>query len=327
MDDGEDLNPAVCRDDVDGPRLPALGTYDIRSPSCEQVIPVTPDIKLRQYAAAPDLKLDLLNPSDSDFCYSNQFPKRGICLIVNNDKFDRCVNMPDRVGSQADISNVYKAFHFIDFHCLLVQNVTVRQLRRLMHDIANKNHSEFDCFACVLLSHGEEGQIFATDGLVRIDDLLAPFKGDVCGSLAGKPKLFFIQACRGNRLDSGTTVTTVDTDDQTDSSDTRVEKTQRIPAEADFLLACSVVSGYYSWRNSRSGSWFIQAITSVFLEHGRTMDLMRMLTRVSRKVAYEFESNASNPAMSKKKQIPSIVSMLTKELYFPPKKTSNSSIS
>lgn len=328
MDAGEDLNPSAYGDYVDGgPRMPSLSVYDAKAPCSEQVIPVTPDIKLRQYAAAPDLKLDFLNPSDADFRYSNAYPKRGICLIVNNDKFDRSVNMPDRVGSQADISNIYKAFHFLDFYCLLVQNVSMRQLRRVMNDMANRDHSQSDCFACVLLSHGEEGQIYATDGLVRIDDLLAPFKGDVCASLAGKPKLFFIQACRGNRLDSGTTITNIDPDNETDSGEAQNEKTQRIPAEADFLLACSVVSGYYSWRNSRSGSWFIQAITSVFFEHGRTMDLLRMMTRVNRKVAYEFESNASNPAMSKKKQTPSLVSMLTKELYFPPKKTSTSSVS
>ena len=27
---------------------------------------------------------------------------------------------------------------------------------------------------------------------------------------------------------------------------------------ADFLLAHSTVAGYYSWRNTASGSWFIQ---------------------------------------------------------------------
>ena len=46
------------------------------------------------------------------------------------------------------------------------------------------------------------------------------------------------------------------------------------------------------------------------------MDLVRMLTRVSRMVAYDFESNAAQQHMNRKKQVPSIVSMLTKDVYF-----------
>ena len=34
-----------------------------------------------------------------------------------------------------------------------------------------------------------------------------PFTADRCPSLAGKPKLFFIQACQGNRMDKGVEVT------------------------------------------------------------------------------------------------------------------------
>ena len=33
-----------------------------------------------------------------------------------------------------------------------------------------------------------------------------PFTADRCPSLAGKPKLFFIQACQGNRMDKGVEV-------------------------------------------------------------------------------------------------------------------------
>jgi hypothetical protein len=46
------------------------------------------------------------------------------------------------------------------------------------------------------------------------------------------------------------------------------------------------------------------------------MDFVKLLTRVNHEVAYGFESNASAAHMNKKKQIPSIVSMLTKDLYF-----------
>ena len=37
--------------------------------------------------------------------------------------------------------------------------------------------------------------------------------------------------------------------------------TYRTPLYADFLLAHSTVAGFYSWRNTVSGSWFIQVST------------------------------------------------------------------
>ena len=73
--------------------------------------------------------------------------------------------------------------------------------------------------------------------------------------------------------------------------------------------------GYYSWRNSIRGSWFIQSLYTVFKSEKHTTDVLRLLTRVNRMVAYEFESNASSMAMNHKKQVPYIASTLTKDLY------------
>ncbi len=58
---------------------------------------------------------------------------------------------------------------------------------------AREDHSQSDCFGCAILSHGEEGMVYGTDGVVQIDTLTAPFKGDRCTQLAGRPKFFFIQ--------------------------------------------------------------------------------------------------------------------------------------
>ena len=55
-----------------------------------------------------------------------------------------------------------------------------------------------------------------------------------------------------------------------------------------------------------------------------TLDLLHILTRVNYQVAYFFESRVScedpdHMILSYKKQMPTIVSMLTKDLYFVPK--------
>lgn len=77
--------------------------------------------------------------------------------------------------------------------------------------------------------------------------------------------------------------------------------------------------GYYAFRNSVYGSWFIQALNNGLRKYGHILDLMSILTRVNYEVAFEFESLALTAEYSGKKQVPSVVSTLTKDVFFPPK--------
>ena len=84
---------------------------------------------------------------------------------------------------------------------------------------------------------------------------------------------------------------------------------------------------YYSYTHtyiyiilSNIGSWFIQALCHVLQRQGRHRDLLSCLTRVSRKVAFDFQSNTPGDyVMHEKKQIPCITSMLTRDIIFVPK--------
>ena len=68
---------------------------------------------------------------------------------------------------------------------------------------AKGDHSRFDCFFLAVSSHGERGSLLGTDGArVSIEAaVLSPFNGAHCPSLRGKPKVFFLQACRGTEKD------------------------------------------------------------------------------------------------------------------------------
>uniref|UniRef100_A0AAY4B5T8 Caspase-3 n=1 Tax=Denticeps clupeoides TaxID=299321 RepID=A0AAY4B5T8_9TELE len=191
--------------------------------------------------------------------------------------------------------------------CIIINNKNFER-----HTVSKEDHSQSASFVCVLLSHGEEGVIYGTDGVVELKELTRYFRGDQCRSLVGKPKLFFIQACRGTGLDCGTeTESCIETDSVSDHS-----STERIPVEADFLYAYSTAPGYYSWRNVATGSWFVQSLCSLLLAHSGHLEIMQILTRVNHKVALEFQSNSNLPGFNRMKQMPCIVSMLTKEFYF-----------
>ena len=61
--------------------------------------------------------------------------------------------------------------------------------------VAALDHNNGDCFVLVVLSHGSDGYLYAKDGLYSRESLWTQFTADKCPSLAGKPKLFFIQVC------------------------------------------------------------------------------------------------------------------------------------
>ena len=59
---------------------------------------------------------------------------------------------------------------------------------------------EWNSAVVVLMSHGNTGYIYGTDGeKVNIKDIQEEFDAKKCPKLTGKPKLFFIQACRGSK--------------------------------------------------------------------------------------------------------------------------------
>ncbi|KAM9377266.1 caspase-3-like [Pholidichthys leucotaenia] len=247
------------------------------------------------------------NAGFDEYRYKMDYPCIGTCLIINNKNFHRKTGMGPRKGTDVDAGAVAKTFNNLGYKVRIHNDQTVERMTRLMTEASQEDHSQCASFVCVLLSHGDEGAIYGTDGFTELDDLVKPFKGNHCKSLLGKPKLFFIQACRGSLFDEGALI-------ETDS--VAEHQSEKIPVEADCLYAYSTAPGYYSWRNTENGSWFIQKLCESLDQYGRSLELMQIMTRVNRRVAVEFESASNLPGFNQKKQIPAIVSMLTKEFYF-----------
>merc|ERR1711936_609168 len=183
----------------------------------------------------------------------------------------------------------------------------------VLENASHADHSNTAMIAVVVLSHGNEGIFYGYDGAYPAHKVWQPFTADRCPSLAGKPKLFFIQAYQGNRMDKGVEVIA----GGRTSSDSFAS--YRTPLHADFLLAHSTVAGYYSWRNTMQGSWFIQVLGPALLTNCQDHDILTILSKVAKVVATEYESNSSRTEFNNKKQIPFIYSTLTNKLVIKPK--------
>uniref|UniRef100_A0A8C6ZPZ0 Caspase 7 n=1 Tax=Nothoprocta perdicaria TaxID=30464 RepID=A0A8C6ZPZ0_NOTPE len=118
--------------------------------------------------------------------YNMDYKKVGKCVIINNKNFEEKTGMGTRNGTDKDAGDLAKSFRNLGFEVCIYND-------RIITLVKSEDHGDAACFACILLSHGEEGLIYGTDGPMAIKSLTALFRGDKCKSLIGKPKLFFIQ--------------------------------------------------------------------------------------------------------------------------------------
>ncbi|XP_041346821.1 caspase-8-like, partial [Gigantopelta aegis] len=159
-------------------------------------------------------------------------------------------------------------FQRLQFIVKCYMNLTDKGMTDLASQVSLEDHSAFDCFVCCILSHGVEGKLYGTNGrLLSITDLTGPFKSQTCSSLAGKPKLFFIQACQGTEEQCGQEI-------QTDSPYELVDVdapplTKVIPNESDFLFGYATVVGFVSYRSKTQGSWYISKLTEMLNKYAK----------------------------------------------------------
>lgn len=180
---------------------------------------------------------------------------------------------------------------------------------------------EYDSLIITILTHGAaDGKIYAKDSSFLVRELYSPFLGnEKCPALVGKPKMVFVQACRGVLTDPGTEMedrggSSFDRSLSSRSGEDR-EKPYVVPVTADVLLMFSSWEGMVSFRDTANGSWFIQALCDSLRCGKPEDDIMKILTGVNRRVAFEKLAMTDNGNTNFSKQMPTIVSMLTKSFY------------
>ncbi|XP_055484097.1 caspase-6 isoform X2 [Psammomys obesus] len=254
--------------------------------------------------------------------YKMDHKKRGIALIFNHERFFWHLMLPERRGTRADRDNLTRRFSELGFEVKCFDDLKAQELLLTIHEVSTSSHVDADCFLCVFLSHGEGNHIYAYDAKIEIQTLTGLFKGDKCQSLVGKPKIFIIQACRGNQHDVPVVPLDV-VDHQPDRPDnvTQVDAASvyTLPAGADFLMCYSVAEGYYSHRETVNGSWYIQDLCEMLARYGNTLEFTELLTLVNRKVSQRRVDFCQDRGAIGKKQVPCFASMLTKKLHFCPK--------
>jgi caspase 7 len=208
----------------------------------------------------------------------------------------------------------------------------------LLFVVSQMDHSEHDCILITVMTHGDVGVISSHDGDYTIETVTALFTDEKCPSLKGKPRIFFIQACRGGKLDDGYNIRIFEKDkynlhrrkrsntdialfalnkelQEESEEEYEVEKIPEVafypPIYEDFLIVRSTMPYHLSFRNLTEGSWFIQDLCKELEVNGAACDILNLLTHVNLSVS---ERESKELGLNNKKQILCISSKLTKIL-------------
>ncbi|XP_067331280.1 caspase-3-like isoform X2 [Channa argus] len=253
----------------------------------------------------------------------------GLCVIINNENF-KDGNV--RNGTNKDTQSLSEVFSGLGFRVLMCKDQTKDQMDRALKYFASLSgdlsqlqefnvkewsHTEFtelqqplqhgDAFICCILSHGKKGVVFGIDWQpLCIKQITRNFKATDQSPLTGKPKVFLIQACQGDKTQHGVILTDVEADDSSLPS---------IPEEGDFLVAYATVEDHAAFRHKTDGSWFVQSLCQQLQRHcPRGEDITTILHRVNNEVGQKEGSSQVGAA----KQMPEVRFTLRKKLVLSP---------
>lgn len=217
--------------------------------------------------------------------YKMTSAKHGVCLIINNRMF-KDPKHKERVGTERDEYNLIETSYFLGYRPVVMNNLTSTEIRDVfknldsyLMDSNNKARAKVanDSFMCCILSHGNEDSIIGSDseGVKREEIEKLAGESEILNS---KPKIFFLQACRGSG--QGTEPTP------------RVEPDASGSKRADFYICFATVHGDQSYRDPITGSWFVTEVCKILCEYATCERLnsefqLRLNTNVSNNLDYQ----------------------------------------
>jgi hypothetical protein len=265
--------------------------------------------------------LDKITSAEVFEKYNMEHDRRGIALVINIRTYNpNPYHLQERVWSEKDVENLKYTLEYLEFDLKLHQDLKADEIRDKIQEISKLDHTNSDCFLCVVMAHGNEDKIVASDNQeISFEEIMKPIKE--CPTLIGKPKLFFFQACRGenefgrSRSNSGKSSSGNEEYSYTDMAPySSKEKKLNKKKEHESDLFIFYATGHYSFGTEAEGTCFIKSVCEVFnlayKNLPNNMSLTQMIIRINEEVKQKAEQMTDHRIT------------FTKELYFMPKNVS-----
>ncbi|KAK4872533.1 hypothetical protein RN001_014562 [Aquatica leii] len=209
--------------------------------------------------------------------YGDYYPltkeKLGNVYIFNHVTFDNGTLGPRYAGIK-DCQDIEKVFQKLKFNVETYDDLSYNEILKKLSKIAEMDYSNFDCLIIFVLTHGENGKVFARDVGYYPDIYWKSFTNKP--SFMYKPKLIFIQDSRGDETDDESRygiITPKPIDNEV------LEPTgYPLPDVPDVLVMYSCYDGFFSWRTAITGTSFVQRLCLEFKYRSKPNDIITLLT-------------------------------------------------
>ncbi|KAI3381441.1 hypothetical protein SNEBB_000886 [Seison nebaliae] len=186
--------------------VPAIKSTDYNSGDLVIVKPIVRIARLNLNIVNQRPEYDPLEAINRLTRYDISRYKRGGALIIANSHF---INRNTLPGKDIDCSNFSQLFSQFGFHTKIEKNLNTVTMKHVLEQFAleahrsrfsNNENDEWECVVLLLTSHGLKNKIFGTDEkYIQVHELVKLFSS----VLPGRPKLLFIDTCRGDKYYDG----------------------------------------------------------------------------------------------------------------------------
>ena len=234
--------------------------------------------------------------------------RRGECLIINQ-VFSGDAQLY-REGTEKDEESLIRTWNMIGCkdNITVARNLTKKQIMAKLEQFRRKlEKTRPDFMVITILSHGCRDKRTGCDFIMDINkeglsvtSIKNKFiNGYSCPSMIGKPKLFFIQACRGKLFQDALSNIPSQLVMPYDFSETDGEEDEEKMLELDgvkyahkswFFIFHSTIKGYVSLRDPSGGTIFIQALCKVLNESWYVNDITSIAMEVNRTIMKDYGS-------------------------------------
>ena len=224
----------------------------------------------------------------------------GLAIVISND-YKEIKEVESLTGTTVDAKHMIDTFTVLKFATYHQQNIRRDRLIEVVHTAASYQEypDSYRRIAVVFSGHGTNEQLFTQEGArVDINDILRPFHPERAPFLGKIPKLFFIDACRGEKSNPGVYV----------PRGGELVSTLHVPEQGNFLIAYSTMPEYRSYEVKGQGGIWITALAKKLKEENAS--ILDILTRVNEKMVEEFQ----RPGRAKSMQQPELLSRLNEEV-------------
>ncbi len=188
-------------------------------------------------------------------------------------------------GVKKDLELLRSTFSSLGFDTVELHDPSKEEIQKVIAMTKGKLYQKavhfYNSIVVTFSGHGDQTKLFSKNGsLSLMDEIVNP----LISEHPLVPKIFFVDACRGDKKDLGVTYSLPSRQDRIRARGEREEI--NLPQNGNYLLAYSTLTGMKSFENE-CGSYWIQVLTEELLcNNGKS--ILDLLTMVNQKLILKF---------------------------------------